>query len=82
MISVDRFESVSFLEYRWYPEKLAHLLDDQDTVEQASRLVSMRITKSTDRRFDGREPEWSRKARFARRHRGKSLAEIMHLYPF
>src|SRR5262249_38098350 len=27
MISVHRFADASFLKYRWYPERLAHLLD-------------------------------------------------------
>ena len=82
IVSIDRFEDTSFLEYRWYPERLAHLLDDQDSAKQASRPVVLRITNCTDRRFFGREPEWTRKVRFARRHRGKSLAEIMQRYSF
>jgi hypothetical protein len=82
MIGVDRFEDVSFLGYRWFPERLAHLLDDQDLIEQASRDVTLRLTKSTDRRFYGREPEWLRKVRFARLHRGKTLSEIIQLYPY
>lgn len=82
MVAVDRFEGASFLEYRWYPERLAHLLDDQDSIGQASRQVTLRITMSSDRPFYGREPEWIRKVRFARLHKGKSLADIMHSYPY
>ncbi len=82
MLKVDRFEDVSFLEYRWYPQSLAHHLDDQDLTEQASRSVTLRLSKSTDRPFYGREPEWCRMVRFARLHKGKSLGEIMRLYPY
>lgn len=79
LLSVSRFENRGFLEYLWYPEVLAHLLDDQDSHEQARRPAFLSIAVSTDRRFEGRDPSWCNKARFARRHKGKSLDEIMHL---
>jgi hypothetical protein len=83
MVAVKRFEDASFLDYRCYPERLAHFFDDQDLIEQASLKLTLRLTKSTDRRFyDREESEWSRKAQFARRHRGKSLNEIMQMYPY
>jgi very-short-patch-repair endonuclease len=82
VISVERFESASFLQYRWYPDSLAHLSDDQDTFEQAWTSVTIRIDYYTDRRFYDNEPEWSHMMRFARQHKGKTLKQIIQLRPF
>lgn len=81
VVSVGRHEKASLLEFRRYPERLAHFLDDQDLKDRASCPDALRIRKTTDRRFSAGEPEWKRKVRFARHHRGKSIARIMELYP-
>jgi hypothetical protein len=82
VISIERFESASFLQYRWYPDSLAHLTDDHDTFDQAWQSMTLRLDYYTDRRFDGNEPEWSGMVRFARRHTGKTLKQIIQLQPF
>jgi very-short-patch-repair endonuclease len=82
VVSIERFESASFITYRWYPDRLAHLSDDQDTFEQAWVPMTLRLDYYTDRRFDGQEPEWLHMARFARQHRGKTLKQIIQLRPF
>jgi very-short-patch-repair endonuclease len=84
LISVNdkEYESHAFLEYDWFPEKLAYLSDDQDTYQRACLPVTMAIRKCCNMRTPRSEPEWVRKARFARRHAGKSLEEIMSLYPY
>jgi very-short-patch-repair endonuclease len=79
LLSVSRVENMASLEYRWYPEMLEHLLDDQDSYNQAWLPMFLSIAVRTDRFFQGCEPSWSHKARFARHHQGKSLAEIMRL---
>jgi very-short-patch-repair endonuclease len=79
-ISVERSESNAILKYRWCPEKLKHLLDDQDLCDQAWRPVSLSIAISTDRRFHEREPDWHEKVQFACCHVGKSLEQIMNLF--
>jgi very-short-patch-repair endonuclease len=80
MISIVRDDTIISIEYRWYPEELAHLLDDQDLHDQAAQITDLFIVRYIDRGMYGREPRWLAKAHFASQHRGKTLREIMSLY--
>jgi very-short-patch-repair endonuclease len=79
-VRIERAEGLSTMLYRWYPEYLAHNMDDQDLVHDASDEAEMYVVNCTDRRFNGNVPEWFHKNLFAGYDRRKSIAQLINTY--